>query len=98
MRNDQASENGRNFMLGLLCGTAVGAAIALLLAPKSGAELRQQLAESAERLRRQADETYQRAAGAMDEVVKQGRHAVRLGQEKFAEARTQFSEEARADL
>jgi gas vesicle protein len=68
-------ENGRgsDFMVGVLCGAAVGAALGLLLAPKSGAEFRGQIAGSAERFRRRAGETYEQAAEAMDSVVEKGR-------------------------
>jgi gas vesicle protein len=93
MRNEQAYGNGHDFLYGLMAGTAIGAAIGLLLAPKSGAELRHQLGESAERFRQQADETYRRAAGAVDEMVGQGRKAVQVGREKYDEARSQFSGE-----
>ena len=93
MRNEQAYGNGHDFLYGLMAGTAIGAAIGLLLAPKSGAELRHQLGESAERFRQQADETYRRAAGAVDEMVGQGRKAVQTGREKYEEARSQFSGE-----
>jgi gas vesicle protein len=57
------------FVIGALCGVAVGAAIGMLFAPKSGRETRQQLAEQTERLRRtateQADWLRQRASEAI---------------------------------
>ena len=37
------------FVLGLLTGSAVGATLAVLVAPKSGAEVRKDLREAAER-------------------------------------------------
>jgi gas vesicle protein len=92
MRNDQVYGNGHEFLYGLLAGTAIGAAIGLLLAPKSGAQLRQEIGESAERFRHQADETYRKAAGRVNEMVGQGRRAAEVGREKFDEARAQFSE------
>ena len=94
MRNEQVDGNGHDFLYGLVAGAAIGAAIGLLLAPKTGAELRQQLGASAERLRQQADETYHRAADAVDDLVGQGRKAVQVGREKFEEARSQFSGES----
>jgi len=93
MRNEQAYGNGHDFLYGLMAGAAIGAAIGLLLAPKTGAELRQQLGESAGRFKDRADETYRRAAGAVDDLVGQGRKAVEVGREKFDEARSQFSGE-----
>ncbi len=84
---------GHDFLYGLMAGAAIGAAIGLLLAPKTGAELRRQLGESAERFRKQADETYRRAATAVDDLVGQGRRAAQAGREKFDEARSQFAGE-----
>jgi gas vesicle protein len=97
MRNEQADGHGHDFVYGLLAGTAIGTAIGLLLAPKTGAELRSQLGASAERLRHQADETYRRAAGAVNDMVSQGRKAAQAGRESFDEARSQFSGETMAD-
>jgi len=93
MRNEQAYGNGHDFLYGLMAGAAIGAAIGLLLAPKTGAELRHQLGASAEKFRQQADETYRRAAGVVDDLVGQGRKAAQAGREKFDEARSQFSGE-----
>jgi gas vesicle protein len=90
--------SGNEFMIGLLCGAAVGAAVGLLLAPKTGAELRSQLADTAERFRRGASDTYDRAsqtmkdsyssaAGQVNDLMDKGREAVRRGRETFEEAR-----------
>jgi len=67
------SGRGSEFMVGILCGVAVGAALGLLLAPKTGAELRGQLANSADRLRRRAGEAYDQASGAVEGFVDTGR-------------------------
>ena len=64
------------FMIGLLVGAAVGAAVGLLLAPKSGAELRHQLADYSERFRRRAGETYERASETMSDLAQRGRETV----------------------
>ena len=77
---------GNEFFIGLLCGTAVGAAIGLLLAPKTGAEMRHTLAESADRFRRRANETYNEASGAVSNLVEKGRSAVRRAQNKAESA------------
>jgi gas vesicle protein len=97
MRHEEAYGNGHDFMYGLLAGAAIGTAIGLLLAPKTGAQLRSQLGASAEKLRQQADETYRRAAGAVNDMVGQGRKAAQAGREKFDEARSQFSGETMAE-
>ena len=94
MRHEQAYNNGHEFLYGLLAGTAIGAAIGLLLAPKTGAELRQKLGESAERFKHQADDAYRRAAGAVNEVVGQGRKMAEGAREQYEGARSQFSGES----
>jgi gas vesicle protein len=73
---------GNEFFIGLLCGTAVGAAIGLLLAPKSGAEMRHTLAESADKFRRRASETYNEASGAVSNLMEKSKSAVRRGRDK----------------
>jgi gas vesicle protein len=99
MHHREPENSGRgDFMVGLLCGTAVGAAIGLLLAPKSGRELRDYLSDSAQRVKRQAKASYSDAAShaenVVDDVVKRGREAVRRGREKFDEVRDSAMAEA----
>jgi gas vesicle protein len=87
---DNAEVGGGNeFILGLLCGTAVGAAIGLLLAPKTGAELRHQLADSADRFRRRASETYGQASSAVNRAVEKGREVMDKGRDTARQARDQ---------
>jgi hypothetical protein len=59
---DHASGSG--FMLGLLTGTVLGAGLGMLLAPKSGSDLRSQLGEHAASLGRAAGEQLRRASEA----------------------------------
>ncbi len=61
--------SGGAFLAGLLLGTAVGAGLALLFAPKSGRELRRQLAESARRARASAREAYAQTAERVSETA-----------------------------
>ena len=61
------------FAYGLLVGTALGAAVALLFAPKAGSELRGQLADATSRIRRRAGQTYDRAVGAMNDMTDRAR-------------------------
>jgi gas vesicle protein len=46
-----SNSNGYGFVAGFFLGSALGAAVALLIAPKSGVELRENLAEEGKRLR-----------------------------------------------
>lgn len=82
---------GSGFVMGLLCGAAVGAAVGLLLAPKAGSDLRQQLYDSTGRLRRRATEGYVAAvdtvSGAVDDVIGRGKKAAQRGQETYENVR-----------
>ena len=48
--------NGTSFALGLILGGIVGAAVGLLIAPRSGAETRAEIGERSEALRLRAEE------------------------------------------
>jgi hypothetical protein len=62
-------EGGGGFMMGLLTGTVLGAGLGMLLAPRSGSELRNQLTEGASSLGR-------RASGAVNEITDRARETV----------------------
>ena len=67
-------EGGGGFMMGLLTGTVLGAGLGMLLAPKSGSELRNQLTEGASSLGR-------RASGAVNELSDRARETANRGGE-----------------
>ena len=50
----EEESGGGGFVMGLLCGVALGAAIGMMFAPKAGSELRQKVYESTGDLRRKA--------------------------------------------
>jgi YtxH-like protein len=75
------------FAVGLLCGAAAGAAVALLYAPKPGTETRRQVSDSAQRLKRRASEAYDGASHAVGDVLARSRRAVEVGRETFRKAR-----------
>ena len=88
------SGDTQTFMMGLLCGAAVGAAVGLLLAPKSGHELRSMLSDSASKVSQRAGETYrktkQRAQDAYqktterkDELMNSARSMAQSGREQL---------------
>lgn len=91
-QNGQSGRGG-DFVVGLLCGTAVGTAVGLLLATKTGAELRGELADSAERIRRRVGETYDKASEAVGHAVDTGREAVRQGRQTFDDVKADFTAE-----
>ena len=71
--HDESDARSFGFAYGLLVGTALGAAVALLFAPKAGSELRGQLADATSRFRRRANQAYDRAVGAMDDMTERAR-------------------------
>lgn len=83
--------NGGGFVMGMICGAAVGAAVGLLLAPKAGSELREQIYQSTGRLRRSATDGYVAAvdtvSGAVEDVIERGKKAAHRGQETYETVR-----------
>lgn len=66
------------FGFGILCGAALGAAIAMLWAPKAGVDLRRDVAKSMDRMKRQA-------ASKVSNVAERGRRAWQAGRDAFTE-------------
>jgi gas vesicle protein len=88
--NESREANGSGaamFVVGMFCGAAVGAAIALAWAPKSGSEFRRDVADSAERLRRKANDAYSSASDLASEVVSRGRRAWDAGRDAYQSAK-----------
>ena len=83
----EEESGGGGFILGLLCGTALGAAIGLMFAPKAGSEIRQTLYDSTGDIRRKAYDAYGQATEQVNNVVSKGRQAVDRGREAFETAR-----------
>ncbi len=87
--NDEHNEVGGGFIIGLLTGAVLGVGLGMLLAPKAGADLRDELGEQARNLGTKASERYQRAsetatglAGRGRKIVNQAREAVNRGAEE----------------
>jgi gas vesicle protein len=57
------------FVIGLATGTLLGAGLTMWLAPRTAAELRRRMTESAKDLRERASEQYQQASTRMGEAV-----------------------------
>jgi gas vesicle protein len=66
-------QSGSSFMLGMRTGAFVGAGIALLFAPRSGEETRQQLGEQYRGLAERVGEQAQNLRGTANEWREQGR-------------------------
>jgi gas vesicle protein len=78
---------GGGFLIGLLCGTALGAAIGMMFAPRTGSEIRQTLYDSTGDIRRKAYDAYDQASEQVNNIVSKGRQAVDRGREAFDSAR-----------
>lgn len=70
-----ADENGlgKGLFLGLLAGTLIGSAIALLYAPKSGKELRGELRSKGEELLDESEEYLEKAKVRASELINDGK-------------------------
>jgi gas vesicle protein len=73
--NDHESSSNGMFLLGALAGALVGAGVALLMAPKSGAQVRQDLSTGYNSVRDAAARRYRdladRASAKLDQTVNQ---------------------------
>jgi gas vesicle protein len=83
----EEESGGGGFLIGLLCGTALGAAIGLMFAPRSGSEIRRTLYDSTDDIRRKAYDAYGQASEQVNNMVTKGRQAVDRGREAFENAR-----------
>lgn len=87
MSNDPVDRS----MLAFLVGAALGAGLALLLAPKSGEETRRQLADAAKNLRDDAESKFGEAGDAVRGSAATIRHgvgeAIAAGKEAYDAAR-----------
>jgi gas vesicle protein len=75
------------FMFGVLLGAAVGAAVSLLVTPKTGPEMRRQVMDSTDGLRRKASAAYAGATSALNDVIARGRDAIDAGRQTFESSR-----------
>ena len=66
---DEDESSSNRFLLGMIWGVAIGAVAGLFLAPRRGAELRGQVADSVNRASRRAADTYNRASETMNDLA-----------------------------
>lgn len=101
----EREDRGGAFLMGLLAGTVLGAGLGMLFAPKSGSELRTQLAESGRNLGDSASQTYRKASERVGTLVDRGREAydrargtvseaAERGREAYASTRSAVTEAA----
>ena len=78
---DEHRGAGVGLVTGLLVGTVFGLGLGMLLAPKSGSELRGQIREQAQGLRRRAVDQSHKTGERASEWAARGRHLVDRGRE-----------------
>ena len=81
---DNNTNHGGSFLMGLITGSAIGAGLAIYFAPRLASELRQRVTDSTADLRNAASEGLQnvatRVADAVDRVVDVADDVTRRGQ------------------
>ena|SRR5881396_1471120 len=99
-------------MSSFLMGLAVGAGLALLFAPQSGAETRQTIRRSAKKMRRAAEDavgdvtqkvgdTFETAKQRVEEKIEEARGAIEMKRDQVAravQAGREAAQQARSDL
>jgi gas vesicle protein len=96
--DDYTTGRGISTGTALLVGAAVGAGLALLYAPRSGRETRQQLSDGAHRLREKANDAYgtvstraretaDRARGVASDVQSKGKYVVDRARDAYRQTR-----------
>src|SRR5262245_34187187 len=93
-RFDNESGGGGSFVIGLLAGTAIGAGLGMLFAPKSASELRGQLSEQTKNTANAAWENHRRPSETGAEWAEKGRQTGREMYNKAREAVAKGTEEA----
>ncbi len=87
MGSTDRSESGN--LAGFFAGALVGAGIALLFAPQSGAQMRGLLRDYATRAKDEMDEAVDRGTEALDSAVERGQEFVEKGKESLRETSRQ---------
>jgi gas vesicle protein len=75
--DDLDDRHGGSFLLGFIAGSVLGAGLALMFAPRTGLETRREVADRAQRLRKQAAQEYEAASERMSHLAERGREAYR---------------------
>jgi gas vesicle protein len=68
-RHGRSQDQNARVVFALLAGTAIGAGLAMWLAPRAASELRQRVTDTARRVGRQATDAYEQAGSRVGETV-----------------------------
>lgn len=82
------SDNRTDALMAFLLGAAVGAGVALLLAPASGEETRRRLAEGAKRIGDEIDDKVKTAKDELKHRAGDVKAAIGAGRDAYARARS----------
>ena len=93
--NARGSSNAGSTLLGFAVGAAVGAGLALLLAPDSGKHTRQRLASTARRMSKNAEDSIDQVRDVVAELGSDAKSAIKAGQDSFLHDRA--TRESRAE-
>ncbi len=104
MNSNEEKNVAVNFLAGLGLGALIGAATALLLAPKPGTETRQDIAIAAEDLKSKASKVVQDLSESSEELVKKSKEllestktkvqtAIESGKQAMAHKQEEITEE-----
>jgi gas vesicle protein len=85
-RSHEDGFGGGRFLLGILAGAAVGAGLAILFAPQSGEESRDDIRHAGETLRDKTTESYEDARATVEEWIAQARAKVEDTRQRLDEA------------
>jgi gas vesicle protein len=88
-REDQS---GASFMMGIMTGAVIGAGVALLFAPRSGQETRQQLGEQYRGLAERAEQTAQNLREGAQNLRQNAQQLADQGRERVQRAASQLSD------
>lgn len=73
MNNETQHSSASSIMFSFLLGGIVGAGLALLLAPQSGAETRRRITEASEDLKHKADDLAKQARSSVESAIDRGK-------------------------
>src|SRR4249920_267748 len=90
--------SGTSFVAGMFTGALLGAGIAVLFDRKPGADMRRDVADTADKLRRSARESYDHASRRINDAMEQGRHAVKKGRAAFERTREEAERHVRSGV
>lgn len=98
MANDNGSGDALALLGAMFVGAVVGAAAALLLAPKSGQELRGEIGEAAHRAKERAAEAKEQLAAKYEELRAKIEEHIESGAHEAAEAAEELAEDVKATV